>query len=69
MYPPHLPYLPPEIWDIIYRDLHKSYMKDLQKEIIHNVVWIRLNKKLGFQYSFMVCRGNNYYKALDWDSD
>ena len=68
MHLPHLPYLPPEIWDMIYRHLHKIYMRELKKEIIYNVAWVRVNTKEGYQYSFWV-GGGNYYKALEveWD--
>ena len=62
----YLPHLPPEIWDMIYFYLHKSYMVKIQREIIHNVVWIRLNTNKGYQYSFWVGNGNHYYKALEW---
>ena len=66
----HLPYLPPELWDMIYKELHKMYMLDLSREIIHNVVWFRVKENGEFKYSFLTCKGNNYYKALEWvDSD
>jgi hypothetical protein len=62
-----LPYLPVEIWNKIYKMVHKSYMKDLCREIEHNVVWVRLRSGNIYTYSFWTCKGDNYYKSLEWD--
>jgi len=60
-----LPHLPNELWMMIYKHLHKSYMCDLRKEIEHNVVWIRTNnsKKNKYEYSFLIGK-KNYYATL-----
>ena len=52
--------LPEELINIIYKKLHKLYMKDICIELDYCVSWIRL--KTG-KYSFIVGK-DNYYRSL-----
>ena len=53
--------LPIELGDIIYRELHRSIMKDICIIIQHKIVFVLVKKRM----SFLVCEGMNYYSALD----
>ena len=44
----------------IYKHLHKMYMKDLCREIIHNVVWVRLRSGNNYRYSFLASIQTSY---------
>ena len=59
--------LPPELVDIICRDVHRRYMKDICNEIKYNIVWIRMKNEMP---SFLIGRYNNnqYYALIDYDS-
>ena len=46
----------------IYRYLHEMYMKDLKREIIHNVVWVRLRSGNNYRYQFLTSTQTNYPK-------
>lgn len=52
--------LPDLCQHIIYKQLHKLYMKDLCHEIIHNVVWIRLRSGNNYRYEFLTSPQKNY---------
>jgi len=49
--------LPIELVENIMRDVHTRYMKELEKEIQHNVVWIRTNQG---EYSFLIGKTTSY---------
>ena len=59
--------LPEELVDIICRDVHRRYMKDICNEIKYNIVWIRLKNEMP---SFLIgtFRHNQYYALLDFDN-
>ena len=59
--------LPPELVDIICKDIHKMYMKDICDEIKFNIVWI-LTKQ--YKRSFLIgsFKTNTYYALLHYDS-
>lgn len=59
--------LPPELVDIICRDVHRRYMKDVCNEIQYNIVWI-LTKQ--YKRSFLIgsFKTNQYYALLHYDS-
>ena len=59
--------LPEELVDIICRDVHRRYMKDICNEIKYNIVWIRLKNEMP---SFLVgtFKYNRYYPLLDFDN-
>lgn len=59
--------LPEELVDIICRDVHRRYMKDICNEIKYNIVWIRLKNEMP---SFLVgtFKFNRYYPLLDFDN-
>lgn len=67
-----LPYLPPELWDMIYKELHRSYMKDICYYINHNLVWVRAydKKKREFLYSFVIGehRNNRFWALVEEES-
>ena len=44
----------------IYKHLHQQYMKDLCREIIHNVVWVRLRSGNNYRYQFLTSPQKNY---------
>ena len=48
--------LPPELVEIIMKDVHNRYMKDLCVEIMNNVVWIRTKD---LSYSFLIGKTSN----------
>ena len=59
--------LPVELVDIICRDVHRRYMKDICNEIKYNIVWIRLRNEMP---SFLIgtFKYNRYYPLLDFDN-
>ena len=59
--------LPEELVDIICRDVHRRYMKDICNEIKYNIVWIRLINEMP---SFLIgtFRHNQYNALLDLDN-
>ena len=59
--------LPEELVDIICRDVHRRYMKDICNEINYNIVWIRLKNEMP---SFLIgtFKYNRYYPLLDFDN-
>jgi hypothetical protein len=42
------------------------YMEDLKREIIHNVVWIRLRSGNNYRYQFLTSTQTSYPK---WDNE
>jgi hypothetical protein len=50
----------------IYKYLHKMYMEDLCREIIHNVVWVRLRSGNNYRYEFLTSSKKNY---TVWDNN
>jgi len=52
--------LPLELINIIYKMLHKLYMKEIRNEIDYCLTWVRLKNG---KYSFLIGR-NNYYRVL-----
>jgi|TARA_R110002073_G_scaffold235804_2_gene397025 hypothetical protein len=59
--------LPAELVDIICRDVHRRYMKDICNQIKFNIVWIRLKNEMP---SFLIgtFKNNQYYALLDYDN-
>ena len=59
--------LPAELVDIICRDAHRRYMKDICNQIKFNIVWIRLKNEMP---SFLIgtFKNNQYYALLDYDN-
>ena len=53
--------LPIELADLIYRDIHKSIMRDICIIIKHKIVFVLVKERM----SFLVCEHQNYYSALD----
>ena len=54
--------LPPELVEIIMKDVHRRYMKDLCVEIINNVVWIKIPcpwRTKEKSYSFYIGKTSN----------
>lgn len=45
---------------IIYKKLHKMHMKNLCREIEHNVVWVRLRSGNNYRYQFLTSTQQNY---------
>jgi hypothetical protein len=58
-------HLPQELVEIIARQLHASYIKDICETINHKMVFILADQKL----SFLVCESQNYYSALELEGD
>jgi hypothetical protein len=55
--------LPIELVEIIMRDVHNLYMKDLCDEITNNVVWVRTKEG---EYSFLIGKtANNPFHVLE----
>jgi len=54
-------YLPPELCDIIAREVHRLYLVDLHKELLHNVIWVLAENKVSF---WVVRFDTNYYFSL-----
>lgn len=52
--------LPDVCQHIIYKHLHRMYMVDLQREIMHNVVWVRLRSGNNYRYQFLTSTQTNY---------
>lgn len=61
--------LPDLCQHMIYKYLHHMYMKDLCREIIHNVVWVRLRSGNVYRYEFLTSTQKNYTVWPDSDSD
>lgn len=60
----------PEICQmLIYKHLHRMYMVDLRREIIHNVVWVRLRSGNNYRYEFLTSRQKNYVVWEDNETD
>lgn len=58
--------LPDVCQNIIYRHLHMMYMVDLKREIIYNVVWVRLRSGNNYRYEFLTSTQKNY---VVWEED
>ena len=54
--------LPIEIESIIYKKLHRLYMKDICYELTNCISWVRL--KSGY-LSFLIGKYNKYYNCLE----
>ena len=54
-------HLPLELVEIISRNLHALYIKDICEIINHKIVFIIADKKL----SWLVCSTQNYYSVLE----
>lgn len=52
--------LPPELVEIIAKQLHASYIQDICQIINHKIVFILADQKL----SWLVCENQNYYSPL-----
>lgn len=52
--------LPLELINIIYKILHKLYMKEIRNEIDYCLTWVRLKNG---KYSFLIGK-NSYYRVL-----
>ena len=53
--------LPIELTDKIYRQVHRSLMRDISIIINHKIVFVIVGNKM----SFLVCENQNYYSALE----
>lgn len=53
--------LPVELADLIYRDIHRSIMREINIIINHKIVFVLVKERM----SFLVCEHQNYYSALD----
>ena len=51
---------------IIYKFLHNIYMIDLRREIMFNVVWVRLRSGNNYRYQFLT---SNQKKYVIWEED
>ena len=45
---------------IIYKFLHNMYMVDLRREIMFNVVWVRLRSGNNYRYQFLTSKQKKY---------
>ena len=67
------PRLPPEMIDLIYKHLHRSYMNDICNAINHNLVWVRGKDKKTkrYVYTFLIGenRRKNYWEGLPVDEE
>jgi hypothetical protein len=61
--------LPALCQHMIYKYLHNMYMKDLCREIIHNVVWVRLRSGNVYRYEFLTSTQKNYPVCPDSDTE
>jgi len=61
--------LPDVCQHIIYKHLHRMYMVDLQREIMHNVVWVRLRSGNNYRYQFLTSTQTNYPVWEDSDNE
>ena len=52
--------LPEEITDLIYRELHRSCMRDISNTLKYKTVFVLVEGRL----SFLVCETQNYYSVL-----
>ena len=53
-------FLPEEITDLIYRELHRQMMREIAEIIRYKIVFVLVEGRL----SFLVCEGQNYYSVL-----
>ena len=53
--------LPAELADLIWRDIHRSIMREINIIIKHKIVFVLVKERM----SFLVCENQNYYSALD----
>ena len=59
-------YLPIELVDKIYKELHRSLMRDIIETINHKLVFIIVSTNGEDEYlSFLVAENQNYYSVLD----
>ena len=66
----HLPRLPPEIWYIIDRMIHRMYMEELRNNIHYDITWVRIKENGIYMFSFVHLPSNpNYYRTLDWSDE
>ena len=56
--------LPLELVEIVALHLHRQYMRDIIEIINYKIVFILTTERM----SFLICEGQNYYKALDWNT-
>jgi hypothetical protein len=54
---------------IIYNFLHEMYMTDLRREIMYNVVWVRLRSGNNYRYQFLTSTQQNYVVWSDDEDD
>ena len=52
--------LPEEITDLIYRELHRSCMREISDTLKYKTVFVLVEGRL----SFLVCETQNYYSCL-----
>lgn len=67
-------YLPIELTDKIYKQVHQSCMRDICEIINYKIVftlyWMNENDNFNYdkaKMSFLVCENQNYYMCLDTD--
>lgn len=61
--------LPDLCQHMIYKHLHRMYMVDLCREIIHNVVWVRLRSGNNYRYEFLTSTQKEYTIWEDSDDE
>ena len=61
--------LPDLCQHMIYKHLHRMYMVDLCREIIHNVVWVRLRSGNNYRYEFLTSTQKEYTVWEDSDDE
>ena len=52
--------LPEELTDMIYKELHRSCMRDISNTLKYKTVFVLVEGRL----SFLVCETQNYYSCL-----
>lgn len=58
-------FLPVELSDKIYRELHRSIMNDICEIIDFKIVFIVVSEDEQSRMSWLVCEQQNYYYLLD----
>lgn len=57
--------LPPELVDIVCRMVWDLRIKEVNRQVRENIIWIYLHKE-EWKYTFMVSNNRNYYSGLEW---
>ena len=60
----HLPYLPPELWNLIYKTEWTMNIAKVNDEFINRVFFITIDKRKSI---FYIVEKRNYYQDLEVD--